>query len=377
MTRLSLIDAVGTGIPTTSKHFCLPIRCLSDLNERLVTPAIHKLKRPQLKSFPALAGLFLLLRASGLAVGENKPERVVLLDPEMLGKWGTLNPTERYMSLLDTWMTKVNWSILGERDQFGGKLQSDTRSLYYRLCEPVTHVGDERFHPFYSWELRVVAALLEQFGWIRNTYDLEAAEGKVADIRSVERTDFGDAMFATLGDIFGFNHRQESPIEDALKHLYPQWQNSLVAGEQPFREGKYTLKLSWSEVWRRIIVPATTTLEDVTSLLLQAFCFDQEHLYQLEYRDRSGKEVVVVAPQIRDAEQWADEIVLGDLPLDEGDVIGLWYDFGDDWRFTITIENIDESVTDDFQPELTAQHGKAPRQNNFDSEWDEDDENDD
>ena len=78
-----LIDALATGVPTTSKYFALPIRCLADLNERLQTPTAHKLKRPQLKSFPTLVGLFLLLRASGLAVGESKPKRVVMIDTAM------------------------------------------------------------------------------------------------------------------------------------------------------------------------------------------------------------------------------------------------------------------------------------------------------
>ena len=361
----TLIEALGSGIETTSKYFALPIRCLSDLNERMETPVAHKMQRPQLKSFPTLAGLFLLLRASGLAVGETKPKRKVLIDPDMREKWNALNPTEQYMSLLDAWLTKVNWSILGESDRFGRRLQSDTCRLYYQLREQKARSTEGRYHLFYSWELRVAASLLEQFGWLRLTYASKVEDGKVADIQSVERTEFGDAMFATLGDILGFDRQQESPVEDALKHLYPQWKNSLLPDEQPFREGRYTLKLSWSTVWRRLVAPATTSLEDVTSLLLRAFEFDQDHLYQLGYRNPSGKEVVIVDPQIGEGEYFADEVRLGDLPLSEGDSIGLWYDFGDDWRFTITIESIDESVTGKFKPKITAKRGKAPRQYDF------------
>ena len=30
---------------------------------------------------------------------------------------------------------------------------------------------------------------------------------------------------------------------------------------------------------------------------------------------------------------WADEISIGSLPIDPGQTMQLWYDFGDDWRF--------------------------------------------
>jgi hypothetical protein len=53
---------------------------------------------------------------------------------------------------------------------------------------------------------------------------------------------------------------------------------------------------------------------------------------------------------------------LGDLPLDAGESFELRYDFGDDWRFEISIESIDESMTKEFKPKITARQGKAPDQ---------------
>lgn len=365
----TLIDALATGVPTTSKYFALPIRCLADLNEQLETPIAHKMKRPQLKSFPTLAGLFLLLRASGLAVGEAKPKRVVLIDPEMREKWEELNPTEQYMSLMDTWWTRGNWTILGERDRFGGMLQSDTRSLYYQLSRQLNNtVGNDRFHMFYSYEKRVAAALLEQFGWIKVAYASKAEQGKVADIRSVETTKFGDAMFASLGGVIGPENHGELPVQKELKSLFPAWKKSLLPTEQPFREGRYKLRLTWAKVWRRLEAPATTSLEDVTGLLLESFGFDQDHLYQLDYRDPSGREVFVEDPRYREGELFANEVLLGEVPLNEGDSMGLLFDFGASWRFTITIESIDESETDDFEPAITASQGEAPKQYDYDDE---------
>ena len=50
----------------------------------------------------------------------------------------------------------------------------------------------------------------------------------------------------------------------------------------------------------------------------------------------------------------------------------LLFDFGDCWRFTITIEKIDESDADDFEPSITGSRGEAPRQYDYE---DEDDDN--
>ncbi|QDT07574.1 Plasmid pRiA4b ORF-3-like protein [Rubripirellula lacrimiformis] len=375
----SLMDALATGVPTNSKYFAFPIRCLADMNERLVTPVAHKMKRPQLKSFPTLAGLFLLLRASGLAVGATKPKRLLHIDPEMREKWDELNSTEQYMSLLETWWTKVAWTMLGESDPFETKLQSDTRNLYYQLSEPLMNAVDWNDH-LYSWDHRTAAALLEQFGWTKTAYATAAAEGKVAEIRSIEKTDFGDAMFATLNDVLGGRKRDGSIIQRELQSLFPNWKNSLRPAEQAFREGRYKLRLAWMKVWRRLEAPATTSLEDVTRLLLESFDFEQDHLYQLSYRTASGKEVTVEDPRYHDGKLFADKVRLGELPLKIGDSIGLLFDFGDCWRFTITIESVDESATDDFAPVITASEGEAPKQYDLDDDddyYDDDDEDED
>ncbi len=358
-----LIDALAKGVPTASKYFALPIRCLANWNERLETPIAHKLKRPQLKSFPTLAGLFLLLRASGLAVGQTKPKRVVLIDPMMREQWEKLNPTEQYMSLMDVWWTEVDWTILGERDSFGVQLQSDTRDLCYQLSHQPTGVNIDCTSRSY-W-FRTAAALLEQFGWIKIAYTTEVADGKVADLQSMQLTDFGHAMFAALDGLMDFRNRDAATVRQKLQPLFPDWKNSLLAVEQPFREGRYKLKLSWLDVWRRLEAPANTSLNDVTILLLDSFGFEQDHLYRLDYRDPCGREVHVEDPQYPDVGILANEVLLGELPLGEGDSIGLLFDFGDSWEFTITIESIDESATDDFDPLITASHGESPKQYEF------------
>lgn len=46
---------------------------------------------------------------------------------------------------------------------------------------------------------------------------------------------------------------------------------------------------------------------------------------------------------MNDAEYFADELRVGDVPLLVGDTMLLHYDFGDDWRFQVTLESIGET----------------------------------
>ena len=53
-------------VPVSGIHQVLPLAVLPELNGRMARPFVINLQRPQMRSFPNLAGLYLLLRASGL-----------------------------------------------------------------------------------------------------------------------------------------------------------------------------------------------------------------------------------------------------------------------------------------------------------------------
>jgi hypothetical protein len=361
----TMIEMLGQGIPTTSELYHLPIKCLPELNERLTKPLVHKLKRPQLRSFPTIAGLFLLLRASGMVVGETNPRRSVRIDPGMRQLWESLNTAEKYWTLLENVLTECDLSILGERDSYGDYVWNGMFELFSRLDDGVTYYENPKNTPFYHYLRFMVASLLEQFGWIKIEYAKEVSEGKASGIRSIEKTEFGEAMFFSLGGVENVLMQDSSDMKARLRSLFPEWQNRLSLPVPTFRTGRFTLKLSWCDVWRRLDAPATTTLAEVCDQLLTAFNFDFDHLYQFSYRDSRGKNVVVTDARLRDGELFADEVRLGDLPLGEGESVELWYDFGADWKFSIMIGRIDDTVTKRFKPKITAGEGAAPKQYDF------------
>ena len=114
-------------------HQLPPLKALSEINRRLAQPIALGLKRPQLKSYPNITGLYLLLRASGLGCIRSTPSRALLaIDEAGYDSWGSLNPTERYFTLLETWLLRGNPEIVGERGnrfRFHRRLLSVMRKL--------------------------------------------------------------------------------------------------------------------------------------------------------------------------------------------------------------------------------------------------------
>ena len=101
----TLLDFIGSaGIPVSGKNHLIAIKLLPQLNQLMSHPLVVKLKRPQQKSFPHINGLYLLLRASGLTeILLEKKEAKLMLDDKVLAVWKSLNPTERYFTLLHAW----------------------------------------------------------------------------------------------------------------------------------------------------------------------------------------------------------------------------------------------------------------------------------
>jgi len=233
----TMIDTIGTGIATTSAYFALPQRVLVELNEAMVDPLPHDLKRPQLRSFPALMGLFMLLRGSGLAVGETKPKRRVVIDPGMLAQWRSLNTTERFFNLMSCCLYDASWDCVGSRSRGETGLTSAIRDLYLSLRERVTVLGDDRSGIFYRIERSVVACLLHHFGWLRLSYNAKPKPGNAATVRRVERTDFGDAMVFhyDFGDDWRFKVTLEAVDEGKASAL----KVTAKSGQSPNQYDRY------------------------------------------------------------------------------------------------------------------------------------------
>ena len=98
--------------------------------------------------------------------------------------------------------------------------------------------------------------------------------------------------------------------------------------------------------------------------------FDDDHLYEFRYRNRSGAQASVQHP-FCDEGPFGDEVRLGDLPLDPGQSMELTYDFGDNWKFDVKLERVDPPDSKIKSPRILESHGKAPPQYSSDPYSDE------
>ncbi|MDB5333786.1 MAG: hypothetical protein JWP03_4937 [Phycisphaerales bacterium] len=204
----TLIDFIGSaGVEAAGQHHYLPIKILPALNLQMTTPLKVDLQRPQLRSYPNLQGLYLLARTTGLVVvqGAGSKARLVV-SPEALASWETLNVTERYFSLLDAWLVHSKAETVGGH---GGWMDEDPM---YRILEVWRRIGakgrkyslKERSDPNNILGIdyeRYRLLLLQLFGFV------EIVQGKPIKGRpwfpeAVRYSPFGKAIFDVLGRIF-------------------------------------------------------------------------------------------------------------------------------------------------------------------------------
>ncbi len=355
-----LIDVIGDGVSTTSDYFALPQRLLAELNESLVDPLPNDLKRPQLRSFPTIMGLFMILRSTGMAIGETKPKRAVLIDPAVKEQWLLLNSTERYFSLMASWLYETTWDCVGTQGRWKVGMLSEVRDTYLRLPDRTTVLGSDRYGMQYGVEASVALSLMHQFGWIRMGHEAKSQPGKAANVREIQRTDFGDAMFIVSCQFESPEGETPAALHAKLQKYFPDWKAMLIQPPTEFRKGLHVFKVAIGQIWRRIIAPASVNLEQLADTILAAYQFDKEHLYQFELRNKKGSTIEIVGPYMDDADFFAEEMRIGDVPLLVGDSMVFHYDFGDDWRFKVTLESVDEtSATKVTTPQVTETSGKA------------------
>ncbi len=361
----------------------LPLTLLGKINAGLSRPLEIGIQRAQQKTYPPINGLYLVLRASGLSRIEQRNGKPVLtLNEEVLSSWRSLNPTERYFTLLETWLIRSNDEIIGDRDPQGPL--SRCALFWRRLTEKKSlsvadDKGLERTLKYYPGLHHL--ALLELFGLVSITSG-KAQPGKGWIIQRIRPTAFGNALFVQFalalsaqleGMMSGLDEEKAAEdagiLQAALKPFFPEWRNHLTLPEPEVRDGLYYFKVSLGKVWRRIAIPSKLTLFDLSRAIQQAVKFDDDHLHMFTYRNQVGLKIEVNHPYSEDLPS-TDEVTLGELPLGPGDVMEYIFDFGTWWKFKVDLERIDPPNSKIKKPKLLEQHGKAPEQY---PSWDDED----
>lgn len=355
----------------------LPLRALPEINDRLHRPIQIGLQRPQQKSYPAIHGLYLVLRASGLTyLDHTRASPHLCVDETLYAVWKALNPTEQYCALLEAWLLRGYPEIVGERERPYTLPENYSKwaSFFQRLPrEGCAYLSKEALLELFSTPGWHNLGLLELFGCIEIQPGAPAG-GQGWQIAHLDRTAFGEAMLAALAATFfaagdwwaGFQEVELLPagtLQPALRPYIPQWERLLpLPDEKTFRDGIYTFRVALEkEIWRRVALPATSTLDDLAQLILRAYAFDSEHLYRFFYQNRYGLLRRINHPLLTEAPRTCDARV-GEIPLMVGQTMTFLFDLTDQWEFEVTLETVDTDSAMPQAPRILGRHGKAPKQ---------------
>ncbi len=379
----SLLDYIESNtIEATKSKYHFSMKHLRPINEQFTHPIKIGINRPQQQAFPNIGGLYLLLRSIELLdIKRAGKKNILILDKKILQSWNSLNPTERYFTLLEAWLLRGDpREILKERSARGRSLLDTCLGFWKRIpAKGLKIEGNSEIDNIVQYAYGFYnMALLELLGLL----EIQHGEPKIGEgwrVLSVKRNDFGDAILRYLLQIdskknfWDFEFNKDIPIKELqpfFQPFFPEWQNNLSSPgtKTEFRDGTYLFKVSLGKTWKRIEIPGEMTLEDLTDIILDAYEFDKDHLYSFYYKDRFGNTVEINCPDIGDEPDTIDQII-GEIPIQIGTSMKFEYDFGENWVFEILLEKINPVDKEMDFPNVIEEYGEPPSQY---PNWDED-----
>jgi len=377
----TLLAFIGDNTPTVSpKNHLFPMGSLAPLNAQMTHPMQLGLKRPQQRAYAHLHALYLLLRATGLAsiTGTGNTPRLAL-DEDGLASWRHLNPTERYFTLVETWLLRARPEIIGERIGSFRSPIADWDGFFRRIPDhglPIA--GNKREEERLGYVPgHLTVAMLELFGFVTVQHGTPKP-GKGWRIVEIRRRPWGDALLHLLSEalqsvdvLVRLDTETESEFGDLqalIQPYFPAWQGNLRLSAHEFQDGTYIFNVSLGRVWRRIAVQGRHDVDKLSDGILDAFEFDDDHLYTFSYPSRFGTLTSIHHPAL-DEPPLSSEVRIGDVPLRLGASMTYLYDFGDRWEFDVRLERIDPVDRAMRKARMLETHGEAPEQYPGADDW--------
>jgi hypothetical protein len=379
-TLLELTADPGLAVSARTGQF--GISDLSQINARMTRPLQIDINRPLQKSYPNINGLYMLLRTTGLVdivFAQSNKSSLVRHEPTYAA-WQSLNPTERYFTLLEALLLVASANVIGERRRrFDSPYGQDVLLLMEALGSKQLYLKEEMILAYLNYRPGLHnVALLEMLGLI-SIETRKPPEGKGWTIAKIQKTALADALIGLLTnffeteDVWSWFEYERVPAFGALQPLlrpyFPEYKTRFVVSDPGVSDQVFVLKVSLANSlgghrrrpWRRIATPGIGSFADMANAILAAFQFDFDHLYSFAFKDRFGRMVRINHPAM-DEPKWAHETRFGEAGLAPGQHVDFFYDFGDNWRFTIVVESLEPSDAKLKKPKVIQRHGESPTQ---------------
>src|SRR5690606_37223611 len=137
---------------------------------------------------------------------------------------------------------------------------------------------------------------------------------------------------------------------------------AVTAEPVPTYQLKIALRDTSPPVWRRVTLPADTSLGCLHDIIQACFGWDDSHLHSFTEPSSGRQFVDFDTPWDRDPFRDADEesVTVAEVLPCEGGRLEYAYDFGDDWRHRITLEKILSASTPDRRVRCTGGRRAMP-----------------
>lgn len=374
----------------TKKH--LPL-----IDEQMSVKTQNTSSNAQQEQYPYIH-LFYHLALSGhlvekVSVGSGNP--LLRITP----RWNTyikLTDTEKYLFLLETFWVDVNWTNLLSKETNRIPVQLLLPDIFTKLLDEKAQyridLNKETMLASFIYNWNYFLLCIEWFGlWV-----CERDQEKADSVKTITLTPFGTNMVAILmrarnidtwnialrrvngevnplpgtplPEIFeGTNNKDQSsePFYLAFADLFPKrdLHDTLPRIERKFTAGAHTFKIALNgKVWRKVVLSANHKMEDLHHIIIRAFGFDDDHLYSFFMDGKKWSQDCIVAPHDDTGSPNAAEVTIGSVGMHAGQRFMYLFDYGDEWVFTIKVEQIQETEPEPNTLSVVGQKGNAPNQ---------------
>ena len=305
-------------VPVSKNKNQPPVKWTEPLNSLLAMPEELTLKRPMTNHYSQVMGLLLLARSSGLGELQagSKGKLELRINNILCQQWQSMNDIERYFSLLESWVNRGYSMSVGERIS-----TMDNRFLTGFMMR----FGHDDF-----WQGKVAD---DPEFWLRRGKAFNLAFLKMAglaefdlkdnnrQIRCLKLTPWGKLFLNTCRQGF-IDSLKSGEYEDddeqinmltAIKAVRSDVQRTF---EQPetIVASSYILSVTLGDDCSRTLkVSADHWLDDLAEAILEAFDFDNDHLYHFQYFTEYGADRRIGHSAVYDCDGSTDETRLRDI----------------------------------------------------------------
>ncbi|MFD1362101.1 plasmid pRiA4b ORF-3 family protein [Lentibacillus salinarum] len=374
------------------------------MNDRMSVKAENATSYYSQQQFYPYIHLFFHIALSGkltMKTGKGEQQRLDHTD-----RWYTfkhLTDTEKYFFLLETFWVDVNWPKLLniKHSRIHDMLPIVAEKLLAKTSGPSLDLRKETLLANLIVDWHNLLLYFEWFGLWLSEKDQEAIDNDKTKnsyfAKTITLTDFGKKVLPILMNArnlltWNIPLRQEygevNPIpgsvlpeaddnqkkatkqnpkafHQAFTSLFPKRDlyQSLPRMERPFQEGTHTFTVAFNNrTWRKVVLSANHTMDDLHQIIIRAFDFDDDHLYSFFMDGVKWSNACIASPDDTSGSADAAETTIGSVGLHRRQRFLYLYDYGDAWQFTVSVEDIQEGAEEPVSPSIQEAVGAGPEQ---------------